>query len=128
MADFGFLGEVSAHLDGDGYSSLLEYALGTRDDTAGDAASRVNVVTAPILVGEESETYLVITHTRNLFAQNTVSLVPQLSYDLRNWNGGATLVFLSETDNRDGSATVSYRSADPIGRKVRAYIRLIATR
>lgn len=126
-AEFGFVGEPSADLDGDGDSALLENALGTRDDTAGGAATKVNVVNAPLVIGEGNGNYFVLTYTRSLFAQNAISLVPQLSFDLKNWNSAPAAVFFAEIDNREGTATVSYQSSEPVGEKVRAFIRLIAT-
>lgn len=59
------------------------------------------------------------------FAQNAVSLVPQISSDLGIWEGAATVDFLSETDNDDGTMTIPYCSVDPVGGNVRPFIRLM---
>ena len=68
-----------------------------------------------------------ITFERNLYTQNAVTLIPQLSYDLVTWDTETELVFLSESDNLDGTATVSYRSASPMSIKTQAFVRLMAT-
>jgi len=126
-AEFGFVGNAASDDDGDEYSALMEYALGTSDSLSGDAEQQIAITTAPFTVEAATDQYLVITYVRNLFAQNAVTLIPQLSYDLSSWDSETEITFLSETNNLNGTATVSYRSAHPIDERVRAFIRLLAT-
>ena len=123
----GFIGDAGADDDRDLYSALLEYALGTSDQVHGDAEAAIDISSTSLTVGENTDDYFVITFQRNLYAQNAVTLTPQLSYDLQVWNSDTEIVFVSEVDNLDGTATVSYRSASPISDQVRAFVRLLAT-
>ena len=125
-AEFGFLGNSESDDDGDQYTALMEYALGTNDNLYGDAAPRIAVTTDAFTVEAATNNYLVITYVRNLFAQNAVTLIPELSYDLATWDSDAEVTFLSETNHLDGTATVSYRSTHPIDARVKAFIRLRA--
>ena len=124
---FGFIGDAQSDDDNDDYTALMEYALGTSDNSAGDAAQRIGVSTASYTVEAETDDYLVITFIRNLYAQNAVTLVPELSYELSTWDSLTEVVFISETDNLDGTATLSYRSTHPIDERVKSFIRLRAT-
>ena len=123
----GFVGDSTADDDGDRYSALFEYGLGTSDLLFGDAQTKIDASSTPLTVGEETDDYYVITFERNLYTQNAVTLIPQLSYDLVTWDTETELVFLSESDNLDGTATVSYRSASPMSIKIQAFVRLMAT-
>ncbi|YCM46550.1 lamin tail domain-containing protein [Verrucomicrobiaceae bacterium 227] len=125
-AEFGFTGDPDADEDHDGHSALIEYTLGSSDNIPGDAAQRIVVTTEPFTIEADTDNYLVITYVRNLYAQNAVTLIPQLSYDLANWGSEPEVTFLSETNNLDGTATVSYRSAHPVNERIKAFIRLRA--
>jgi hypothetical protein len=74
-----------------------------------------------------ADTYLVLSYQRNLYGQNIVTLTPEISTDLENWDGTPEIVFVSEIDNNDGTSTVTYRSATPISANERAFMRLRAT-
>jgi len=123
----GFLGDPAADDDRDLHSALLEYGLGTNDLLYGDAEAKINVTSSPFTVGDDTDDYFVISYDRNLYAQNAVTLTPQLSYDLQVWNSDTEIVFVSEVNNLDGTATVTYRSASPISDQARAFVRLLAT-
>lgn len=126
-AETGFIGDSFADDDGDGFSALMEYALGSDDVLSGDANEKINITSSSFTVNEEIDDYFVISYERNLYAQNAVTLIPQLSYNLVAWNSDTEIVFLSETDNLDGTASVSYRSATPMSDQVQAFFRLLAT-
>ena len=121
---FGFQGDPDADDDSDGFSAFLEYALGSSDSVAGDSALESGI--GAFLVDGETEEYMVVSHQRNLHAVNAVTIEPQLSGDLEEWSGIPDVVFVSETDNLDGTSTVVYRSALPIGERAsgREFIRL----
>ena len=125
-AEFGFLGEVNSDEDRDAYSALLEYAMGSDDTQFGDAAQQFVVTTQSFTEDLATDDYLVVTYHRNLFSQNAVTLIPQFSNDLVSWDSESEIVFLSETNNLDGTSTVSYRITQPIDESVRVFVRLVA--
>ena len=63
-------------------------------------------------------------YTFNLQAQNAITVEPQISTDLGAWRGEPDLVLVSNQPNGDGTATITYRSANPISAGLREYIRL----
>ena len=118
---FGFNGDPAADVDLDGYSALIEYALGSSDATPGDAAQAISVTSQGAITGP----HLAISFRRNLHAQNVLKITPQISPDLGVWNSGNALEFLIETDHKDGTSTVLFRSAAPVGSTPRQFIRLL---
>jgi hypothetical protein len=123
--EIGFTGVATDDLDQDGFDALMEYALGTSDNVAGDAISAIEFSSQNFFVDGVFEDYLVVTFNRNLLGQNVVTLVPEISEDLFGWD--QDLVLLSEIFNPDLTATVRYRSALPISEADRQFIRLKAT-
>ncbi|MEN8680697.1 MAG: lamin tail domain-containing protein, partial [Akkermansiaceae bacterium] len=123
----GFVGDPNADNDGDCYRALIEYALGSSDDSQGDTRGLVDLSFQPFAVAGIADTYLVISYQRNLYGQNIVTLTPEISTDLENWDGTPEIVFVSEIDNNDGTSTVTYRSATPISANESAFMRLRAT-
>jgi hypothetical protein len=53
-----------------------------------------------------------------------LSLIPELSEDLVNWNDGPGAVLHSRTFHRDNSATTIYRSPNPLADSARGYLRV----
>ena len=123
-ADYGFTGLELADDDGDGAEALLEFALGSSDNVAGDFGPQFSVGRQSFVVGMATDDYLTATYTRNLQGVNVVTITPQISTDLTTWSGGASVVFVSEVDNNDGTSTVLYRSADPVDLNNQEFIRL----
>ncbi|MEO8350962.1 MAG: hypothetical protein ABI680_04470 [Chthoniobacteraceae bacterium] len=61
---------------------------------------------------------------KNLRAHNLVTFDAETSIDLEDWNGGDSVVFVSETNNGDGTATILWRSATPMNATFKEYMRL----
>lgn len=126
-AEFGFTGNPDDDDDGDGFSALMEYALGTSDSAGGDAANAIGISSAPFLVEGDTDDYLVVSYSRNLYGLNAVTLTPEISDNLIDWSSVPDVVFVNEVDNGDGTASVTYRSSVPIKNQDQAFIRLRAT-
>ncbi len=124
----GFVGDPNADEDGDCFNALIEYALGASDSSPGDAHALINLSHQPYAVAGIADTYLEISYQRNLLSQNSVTLTPEISTNLEDWNGTPNVVFVSETVHGNGTSTVTYRSAVPVSDELRAFIRLKATR
>ena len=123
-ADFGFTGNETEDNDNDGAEALLEFALGSSDGMAGDFGPQFSVGRQSFTVGMATDDYLTATFTRNLQGLNVVIIEPEISTDLATWAGGTSVVFVSESDNDDGTSTVLYRSADPVDLNNQEFIRL----
>jgi len=124
---FGFTGVFDADDDGDCYHGLIEYALGSSDNSPGDAHALINVSHQPFAVAGITMDYLTISYQRNLYSQNIITLTPEISTDFVHWDGTPDVVFVSEVVNGSGASIVTYRSADPVSAKDRAFIRLKVT-
>ena len=120
---YGFTGDPSADIDRDGYSALVEFALGSSDLIPGDATS---TVTGAFAEYPGPAQHLTITFRRNLQAHHALELRPEISTSLTTWLGGSAVEFIGETDHGDGTSTVIWRSASPISSTVRQFIRLLA--
>lgn len=120
----GFAGDFDADDDEDGLSAFMEYALGSSDSVRGD--STVVTEVESLMVEGEMDDYLTISFRRNLHSVNSVSIAPQVGDNLLGWSGIPDVVLVSETDNLDGTSTVVYRSALPVGERAsgREFIRL----
>ena len=70
--------------------------------------------------------YLSISYRRNLHSVNSVQIEAEVCEDLAGWAGVPEVVLVSETDHLDGTSTVVYRSAVPVGERASAseFIRL----
>ncbi len=124
---FGFVGDPQADSDGDCLVALIEYALGSSDSTPGDGHDLINLDLLAFDIEGVIEDYLIVSYQRNLLAQNILTLTPEISTDLADWNLQPEVVFVSETINGDGTSTVTWRSATPISDEEKAFIRLNAT-
>jgi hypothetical protein len=99
--------------DHDGFNKLLEHALGGSDNDPTDLATAYGAFVQAVEVDDVVNDYLVITHRRNLAADDTV-VVPELGSDLVSWSSGEPdLVFVSEVNQGDGTSLVTYRCAEP---------------
>ena len=109
--------------DSDGFSSLLEFNLlgNPFQPTAMDQAIRVEVTTLDLGAGPQD--YLTLT-VRHRVTSNEISLIPELSEDLVNWNDGPGAVLHSRTFHRDNSATAIYRSPNPLAGNTKGYLRV----
>ena len=111
----GFAGDPNADQDGDGINALLEYALGSSDFVRGDGTLSIGFDFYE--VGGQVDEYLTISYVRNEHTQNALSVIPRIGEDLVSWSGVPELVLVSETDNSDGTVSVVYRSAVPVGQR-----------
>lgn len=111
-SEVGFVGDPTADLDGDGFSSLLEYALGSSDSQVGDTSLEVGF--EDFLVDENNKTYLTISFTRNDHARNAVAIIPEVSNDLIAWGSLPDIVLVSEVDNGDDTSSLVYRSSTAV--------------
>lgn len=105
--------------DGDGFSNLLEYALGAEPLTA-DASSR------PPVVGVDSDLI-----TLSYFApagRGDLTYLVEWSVDLSTWQTGAAYVAELSRVAIDGGETVVMRATTPLASEPRQFLRLRATR
>ena len=109
--------------DGDGLSAFLEFALGGSDNDPADAETAIRVGIGTYHDGVSTDDYLTIILRKNLLAQNIVDFQFDVSQNLITWRGGDAVVFVSETDNGDGTATLTWRSATPVDLSAEEFIR-----
>ena len=107
-----FTGSLTSDTDGDGLNDYLEYSMGSNPGDPESTASPVcNLV--PYTVGGVTSLYLEFAFPRNLAADG-VTYVPLLSSDLVTWTSAPSdVVYVGTHNNGDGTATVTYRSAQP---------------
>ncbi len=117
-----FAGSPTGDTDKDGLADFLEYAMGSSWSSANSRAQTTCAFIedppfAPL------GTYLEFSFSRNLWADGVVYSAEQ-STSLTGWNA-AGLVYLETHNNGDGTATVKYRSADPVdSNSIRSFLRL----
>lgn len=128
-AETGFTGILNADDDGDGFHALIEYALGASDNSPGDAHALIILSHQPFSVAGVTDDYLVVSYQRNLYSQNIVSLIPEISTNLLDWDSEPDVILVSEiiSPTGNGTSTVTYRSAEPVSAQQRAFIRIKAT-
>ena len=109
--------------DADGFSSLLEFNLlgNPLQPTPMDQAIRVEV--SALDLGTGPQDYLTLT-IRHRVTTSEISLIPELSEDLVNWENTPGAVLHSRTFHRDNSATTIYRSPNPLTDKTKGYLRV----
>ncbi len=112
----GFSGDPDADLDGDSISAWVEYALGTSD-----LVSSAQALPVASISSDGGGAYLTLSFQRNLDATD-VRYTVEVGSDLSGWS--ADTIFVSTTDNGNGTATDVYRSNTPIGAEDRQFIRL----
>jgi len=101
--------------DQDGVNNFGEFALGTAFN-APDAA-----LPAARLLNLGGADYLALDIRRSLTAADSAALVVESSANLSAWT--ADLVPAGETNHGDGTATITWRSAQPYSATVRQYLR-----
>jgi len=105
-----FNGDPLADNDNDGLDALLEHFLGTSDNVSGDTANLIQISST---VAADSMTYstLQITHATGA---DDVTPSAEWSRDLQTWSSATEdVILVSETQNNDGTATLTWRSAVP---------------
>jgi len=119
-----FLGSPSGDTDGDGLSDYFEYATGSNMSSAASRSLPVAGV-APYTVGGVTSNYLRFQYRRNLSADG-VHYTVQSSPDLTTWSSDpSAVVYVGTQNNGDGTATVTYRAAAPMGPAVpKLFLRL----
>ena len=122
-----FTGSPTGDTDGDGVSDFFEYATGSN---MGSAASRNLPITtvAPFTVAAGTLNFLKLDYRRNLSADG-VHYAVLYSTDLTNWVSDTNAVtYVGTHNNGDGTATVTYRSTQPIdAAHPRMFLRLSVT-
>jgi hypothetical protein len=120
------VGPPAEDKDRDGVTNLFEHAFGTSDENPAEGRECYRTAFQPIEVDGATDEYFTITWRRNLAADD-VELVPEFSEDLGTWHPGDTrLVFVSETNQGDGTSLVTWRVAAPAASSPRAFLRLRA--
>ena len=109
--------------DRDGLSNYWEFLFGSRPDLASDAPV-FGLTVQSIDVDGVVNDYLFLTFRKNLSAN--ASLTVEVSSDLITWSPDpASIKPVSKTNNGDGTATLTFRFADPVGQgQSRNFIRL----
>jgi len=99
--------------DGDGLSTLLEYALGTSPVVPG---------TSVLSAAPDAEGYLVIRFQHDPRAVDVV-VTPEISTGLSGWSRSG-LTQVSETLNRGGTVTTVWKTISPISGSDRRFVRV----
>jgi hypothetical protein len=110
-----FTGDPTADADADGWSRLLEYALGTSDAASNDVNGVFSLST--------SSGFVDISISRNLAADD-VTIAIYKSDDLNTWVPATDLPLISEVTQGDGTSQLSYRSTAPYADGVRCFYRV----
>jgi hypothetical protein len=120
-----FVGNAFDDSDQDGVLALLEYFLGSSDNEPDSGRDRYQVSTMDLKEGVDAGTYLALTYTRELAADDA-DLEVQQSVDLQIWQNvsDGAVVLHSEVPNGDGTSTVTWRSTAPIGPDSHQFFRL----
>jgi len=115
-----FSGDPNADMDNDGLSAFAEYAFGASD---ADPAAGRNLVAASI----DGDGLFTVSFPRNSNATDA-RIGVEISGDLIDWTpAGAMLALDSVINNGDGTATVTYKSANPVAPGDRLFVRLRAS-
>jgi hypothetical protein len=118
-----FTGNPDADNDNDGQSAFLEYALGT-DDNDATSRSYPGATVELLSDGGVFDHYIVFKFRKNPAAVG-VDYSIESAANLDAWQDATeNFVYLSTTDNNDGSITVRYRSATPFSPVTREFYRL----
>lgn len=114
----GFTGDPGQDLDGDGFNSFAEYAMGTNDRLPGDAL--------PLFTFRlNSAGHWEFTFPRSLQAPD-VEIILEYSSDLETWSAAPVLSSLASTTtigSREFQTHVSHEPASPPGQYVRVRFR-----
>ena len=109
--------------DNDGLSNFWEFLFGSKPDQANDAPE-FSLRIRQVDVDGQAGDYLFLNFQRNLYAEASLTL--EVSLDLIHWTTDPTMIKpMTEINNGNGTATVTYRFAHPVGKgKQRAFFRL----
>jgi hypothetical protein len=118
-APYGGLAEL-ADRDKDGWSNLLEYALGGNPDN-GLSKPSVTVGAQVFNVNAVAGNYLTLTFTRNAIAED-LTMAPEFCNDLSSWTANGVLT--SSVPVGDGTVIETWRSPTPISANSRAFGRV----
>ncbi|MEE2946918.1 MAG: lamin tail domain-containing protein [Verrucomicrobiota bacterium] len=124
-ASSGAQGEPGDDDDQDGLSNFWEFLFGSRPDLASDAPEFLLTIQHTDVDGQADD-YLFLTFRRNLLAD--ASLTVEMSHNLIHWTADPNMIKpVAQTDNGDGTATVTHRFARPIDQgQHRTFFRLRA--
>lgn len=112
-----FSGDPNADIDNDGLSAFAEYAFGTSDT---DPAAGKGIVTTSV----DDDGLFTVSFPKNSNATDA-QIGVEISGDLIDWTpAGAMLALDSVIYNGDGTATVTYKSANPVAQGDRLFVRL----
>ncbi|MDE0861664.1 MAG: CotH kinase family protein, partial [Akkermansiaceae bacterium] len=112
-----FSGDPNADIDNDGLSAFAEYAFGTSDT---DPAAGKGIVTTSV----DDNGLFTVSFPKNSNATDA-QIGVEISGDLIDWTpAGAMLALDSVIYNGDGTATVTYKSANPVAQGDRLFVRL----
>ena len=119
----GIKGESNDDDDRDGISNYWEFLFGSQPDLASEAPA-FGITVRSIDVDGVVDDYLFLTFRKNLGVD--VPLTVEVSSDLITWSSDSAMIEpVSKADNGDGTATVTFRFADPVGQgQSRNFIRL----
>jgi len=117
-----FNGVAGADDDNDGLDALLEHAFGG-DDRDPSVTPHPTVSVESLVVGNATDNYLLFKVQRDLAAEDII-MSAEISSDLINWQSGPVVVVLiAETANRNGTSTLTFRSAQAVDSESQIYIR-----
>ena len=107
-------GDGNADRDQDGISNFMEYSAGTDPDVPNEFPIIVpSFAEYTLPAGEVSGKYFTITHLRNLAADDILWTM-ELSHSMNGAWQTTTAILVSETNNHDGTATMTYRLPNPL--------------
>ena len=109
--------------DNDGIADLVEYLLGSNPSTASSVTLLPTAGTADFTVGMTTDTYQTLTYLRRIDLPDVTSTV-EVCDDLAAANWTASAVFVSRTDNGNGTETLIYRAPLPISGDNRNFMRV----
>ena len=107
--------------DLDGLTNLMEYAFAS-SPAASSTSPLPDVGVQPFTVGVAQENYLVIRFTRALGADD-LEFIVENSSNLSAW-ATTGVILAGEVNNGDGTATMTYRSLNPIPTDGQLFLRL----
>lgn len=118
-------GEPNDDSDNNGFADLIEFSFGT-DPLSSESSPQLTSGISELTVSPTPDSYLIVTFT-HLNTDPDLSVNAQESSDLDAWNFA---VLQGRIYNPDGTATSTYRSANPVNnnskRFIRAYFELSA--
>ena len=117
------IGAPGGDPDDDGWSNFLEFNLLGDPFRAQDVEQAVRVEVTTIDLGAGPRDYLTLS-VRHRVTSNEISIVPELSHDLLNWNVAAGAVLHTRSFHGDGSATSVYRDPNPLSAATGGYLRV----